>query len=57
MEPGNVMSWGSDWAWGLPLIVLTVVSTRMDSDSLRGESKQGSAAPERREISQVFLSS
>ena len=25
MEPGNVMSWGSDWAWGLPLIVLTVV--------------------------------
>jgi hypothetical protein len=25
MEPGNVIGWGSDWAWGLPLIVLTVV--------------------------------
>jgi hypothetical protein len=25
MAPGNVINWGMDWAWGLPLIILTVV--------------------------------
>ena len=25
MDPGTVVNWGMDWAWGLPLIVLTVV--------------------------------
>jgi len=25
MNPENVLGWGLDWAWGLPLIVLTVV--------------------------------
>ncbi len=25
MNPGIVSSWSADWAWGLPLIVLTVV--------------------------------
>jgi hypothetical protein len=25
MDPGNVIGWGADWAWGLPLIVLTVI--------------------------------
>ncbi len=25
MNPGNVAPWTADWAWGLPLIVLTVV--------------------------------
>jgi hypothetical protein len=25
MAPGNVVYWGMDWIWGLPLIVLTVV--------------------------------
>jgi len=25
MNPGNVAPWSADWAWGLPLIVLTVV--------------------------------
>jgi hypothetical protein len=25
MDPGNVPTWSADWAWGLPLIVLTVV--------------------------------
>jgi hypothetical protein len=25
MNPGIVPAWGADWAWGLPLIVLTVV--------------------------------
>lgn len=25
MNPGTVAAWGADWAWGLPLIVLTVV--------------------------------
>jgi hypothetical protein len=25
MDPGNASSWGADWAWGLPLIVLTVI--------------------------------
>jgi hypothetical protein len=25
MNSGNVTAWGADWAWGLPLIVLTVV--------------------------------
>jgi hypothetical protein len=25
MDPGTVINWGMDWAWGLPFIVLTVV--------------------------------
>jgi hypothetical protein len=25
MDYGNVSTWGANWAWGLPLIVLTVV--------------------------------
>jgi hypothetical protein len=25
MDPGNVPAWGADWAWGLALILLTVV--------------------------------
>jgi hypothetical protein len=25
MDPGNVAPWSADWAWGLPLILLTVV--------------------------------
>jgi len=25
MAAGNVVNWGMDWAWGLPLIILTVV--------------------------------
>lgn len=25
MEPVTVINWGADWAWGLPLIVLTVI--------------------------------
>jgi hypothetical protein len=25
MNPENVISWGADWAWGLPIIVLTVI--------------------------------
>jgi hypothetical protein len=25
MDPGNVIGWGADWAWGLPIIVLTVI--------------------------------
>lgn len=25
MDPGNIGAWRADWAWGLPLIVLTVV--------------------------------
>jgi hypothetical protein len=25
MNPGIVQTWSADWAWGLPLIVLTVV--------------------------------
>jgi len=25
MDPENLPAWGADWAWGLPLIVLTVV--------------------------------
>jgi hypothetical protein len=25
MDPGILPAWGADWAWGLPLIVLTVV--------------------------------
>jgi hypothetical protein len=25
MDPLNVIGWGADWAWGLPLIVLTVI--------------------------------
>jgi hypothetical protein len=25
MDPGTVINWGMDWAWGLPLIVLTIV--------------------------------
>jgi hypothetical protein len=25
MNPVNVPTWGADWAWGLPLIVVTVV--------------------------------
>ena len=26
MNPGIISSWSADWAWGLPLIVLTVVT-------------------------------
>jgi hypothetical protein len=25
MDPGNPQTWGADWAWGVPLIVLTVI--------------------------------
>jgi hypothetical protein len=25
MNPGNAPAWGADWAWGMPLILLTVV--------------------------------
>lgn len=25
MEPGDAPAWGADWAWGVPLILLTVV--------------------------------
>jgi len=25
MNPGTVISWGGDWAWSMPLILLTVV--------------------------------
>jgi hypothetical protein len=25
MDPSGLSTWGTDWAWGLPLIVLTVV--------------------------------
>ena len=25
MDPDTISKWGADWAWGLPLIVLTVV--------------------------------
>jgi hypothetical protein len=25
MDPGNAPTWGPDWAWGLPLIVCTVI--------------------------------
>ena len=25
MNPGDAPAWGVDWAWGLPLILLTVV--------------------------------
>jgi hypothetical protein len=25
VDPGTVINWGLDWAWGLPLIVVTVV--------------------------------
>jgi hypothetical protein len=25
MDPGNVAPWSADWAWGLPLVVLTVL--------------------------------
>ena len=25
MNPGNLVNWSSNWVWGLPLIVLTVV--------------------------------
>jgi hypothetical protein len=25
MDPSDLAAWGADWAWGLPLIVLTVV--------------------------------
>ena len=25
MEPVTVINWGADWAWGMPLIILTVI--------------------------------
>jgi hypothetical protein len=25
MKPGDIPSWGADWAWGLPLVIVTVI--------------------------------
>jgi hypothetical protein len=45
MGPNSVPSWGVDWAWSLPLVVLTVV---MHSFSLRLISQEASRVLNRR---------
>jgi hypothetical protein len=25
MKPGNIAAWGVDWAWGMPLIIVTII--------------------------------
>ncbi len=37
MNPGNVAPWSADWAWGLPLIVLTVVLHAYSLELLNNE--------------------
>jgi hypothetical protein len=37
MDPGNTILWTTDWAWGLPLIVLTVILHAYTLDLLNTE--------------------
>jgi hypothetical protein len=37
MDPRDLPSWGADWAWGLPLIVLTVVFHAYGLGLINGE--------------------
>jgi hypothetical protein len=53
MHPGNLSSWGADWAWGLPLIVLTVV---FHAYGLGLVNKQVNSSLNRTDHSRHFLS-
>jgi hypothetical protein len=56
MNPGIVQTWSTDWAWGLPLIVLTVVIHVFGLGVISKRAVRiSSGIDERRHLTAVFI--